>query len=290
MHEEEVVLANGLKLRGLRWGQTDGARKVIALHGWLDNAATFVNMASALDRDCDFLALDLAGHGRSEHRPRGTRYHLVDNVEDVIQFADALGWGQFVLMGHSMGGGIASLLAAAFPERVEKLILLESVGPKTVSPFAAPDRLREAIETTHKARPGRMPKYKSEEGAAHARSNSGQVISIEAARTLCTRALAVSDSRFTWSSDPRLKTVSALSITEPMIEAYLQRIQCDVLVVGAEEGYGACGDVFESRLAQISKLERVLLPGNHHFHLEPSTAKAVSTAVARFIRSEGSTA
>ncbi|MCA9779175.1 MAG: alpha/beta fold hydrolase, partial [Candidatus Eremiobacteraeota bacterium] len=110
-----------------------GELPVLALHGWLDNAGTFDGLASHL-QGLDLVCLDLPGHGHSYHRPAGTPYHFVDWVPEVFCAAKSLGWERFVLMGHSMGAGIASLAAGTFPERIEKLILIEGIGP-----FASPD-------------------------------------------------------------------------------------------------------------------------------------------------------
>src|SRR5690606_2312769 len=110
-------------LAGLAFGPRDG-RPVLALHGWLDNAATFVPLAPLLP-ELRIYALDLPGHGRSSHRPPGARYHYVDWVGDVIEAADALGLDRFALLGHSMGAGISILTAGTFPERVERLALIE---------------------------------------------------------------------------------------------------------------------------------------------------------------------
>ena len=68
-HEIRVRVAPKLTLRGKCWGPADG-RPVLALHGWLDNASSFDLVAPALAaRGFRVVALDLAGHGLSDHRP-----------------------------------------------------------------------------------------------------------------------------------------------------------------------------------------------------------------------------
>ena len=95
------------------YGPEDG-QPVIALHGWLDNAATFSRLAPLLP-GLRILALDFAGHGYSAHRPAGGSYLLWDNVLDVLLVAQAMGWERFSLLGHSMGAIVSVLLAAAMP-------------------------------------------------------------------------------------------------------------------------------------------------------------------------------
>ena len=64
--------------------------RVLALHGWLDNAASFLPMAPYL-RDFDLVALDLPGHGRSMHLPPGADYSFPGAIANVLDAADALG-------------------------------------------------------------------------------------------------------------------------------------------------------------------------------------------------------
>ena len=99
------------QLQGLRWGSSSGT-PVLALHGWLDNAASF-RRSRLIFRGVQLLALDLPGHGASDHRPQGVRYHLMDYVPAVLEAADALGLASMLIMGHSLGGSIAGLAAVA---------------------------------------------------------------------------------------------------------------------------------------------------------------------------------
>ena len=104
------------RIAGLRGGAAN-APNVLALHGWLDNAASFVPLAAHLD-GIELVAVDLPGHGRSAHLPPGADYSFAAAVNTVLDIADALGWERFSLLGHSMGAGIASLVAAACPQRI----------------------------------------------------------------------------------------------------------------------------------------------------------------------------
>ena len=100
------------RIAGLRGG-TPGAPRVLALHGWLDNAASFVPLAAEFERSglhIELVAPDLPGHGRSAHLAPGADYSFAGALHAVLDIADALGWDQFALLGHSMGAGIASLV------------------------------------------------------------------------------------------------------------------------------------------------------------------------------------
>ncbi|MGL4692583.1 MAG: alpha/beta fold hydrolase, partial [Stenotrophomonas maltophilia] len=97
----------GSTVAGLR-SPVSGGLRVLALHGWLDNAASFVPLAAQLP-ELELVAIDLPGHGHSAHLPPGTQYNTPGAICHVLDVADALGWDRFVLLGHSMGAGIASL-------------------------------------------------------------------------------------------------------------------------------------------------------------------------------------
>src|SRR5690606_3948749 len=103
--EERRIEAWGLPLAGRFW--PGEGTPILALHGGLDNANSFLPLAAHLGQP--LFALDFAGHGKSAARPLNTAIHYIDNVRDVLAAADALGWQRFVLLGHSMGAGVASL-------------------------------------------------------------------------------------------------------------------------------------------------------------------------------------
>ncbi|NXE63831.1 SERHL protein, partial [Calcarius ornatus] len=116
------------------WGPSEG-HPVLCLHGWLDNANTFDKLIPLLPRGCYYVAMDFSGHGLSSHRPAGCPYHFLDYVIDVRRVAAALQWRRFTLMGHSMVliflfsyCFISPQFCFLYPEMVDKLILLESLG------------------------------------------------------------------------------------------------------------------------------------------------------------------
>ena len=156
-HETGIDIAFG-RIAALRAGN-QGAPKVLALHGWLDNAASFVPLARHLG-DLDLVAVDLPGHGRSTHLAIGSDYSFYGSANVVLDIADALGWERFALLGHSMGAGIGSLVAAASPQRVARLVAIEALGALAEAPERTAIRMREAavricLSSPFWMRPGR---------------------------------------------------------------------------------------------------------------------------------------
>jgi len=146
---EEITLSvMGMTLRALTFGPAGGL-PTLAMHGWLDNAATFTRLAPRLP-ELRIVALDMPGHGRSDHRHPSAGYHFFDMVGDVAHVADALGWDRFALLGHSMGAGVSSLVAGTFPERILATMLIEGLGPWVEEESSTPARLRETVEDERK--------------------------------------------------------------------------------------------------------------------------------------------
>jgi pimeloyl-ACP methyl ester carboxylesterase len=135
-----------LTLAGFHNGITKG-RPVIALHGWLDNAASFSNICDHLALDRPFYAMELPGHGLSDHRPKSCSYQLLENIVDIAALVGALSPNDepVTLVGHSLGGIICSLYCASSPERVDRLVLLDSLGPMTDEVSSVLPQLRKAM-------------------------------------------------------------------------------------------------------------------------------------------------
>ncbi|HVL01314.1 MAG TPA: alpha/beta hydrolase [Dongiaceae bacterium] len=281
MFEEIRVQVNGLELAAKQWGDPD-APAIIALHGWLDNAASYDRLAPAL-KDHRVIALDFAGHGFSSHRPDGVRYHTIDNVDDVIGLADALGLQQFILIGHSMGAGIATYVAGSFPERISKLVLIEGIGSQTNKGEEAPRILRKAVDDLRKTNAKRKPVYETREDAIHTRAHAIGVISVDASTHICNRGLVPAGEGFTWRSDPRLKMSSAIRLTEEMVTAYLQQLTMPVLLIRGRHSFFATEKTLQDRADRIPNCRHALLDGNHHLHLEAETFAPVADSINAFL-------
>ena len=148
---EEIVLETPLgQLAGLRW-KNEGAPPVLCVHGWLDNAASFVPLAENL-AGLDIVALDLPGHGLSEHRHHTARYHFIDYLWDVDAALNALAWESCHLIGHSMGGGVSTLYSAASPTHVRSVVVLDGLGPMSNTAADTAKRLRKSMTKMRRER------------------------------------------------------------------------------------------------------------------------------------------
>lgn len=134
-----------LSVRGLRyhvrvWGAPE-AMPVVLLHGWLDVSATWAPVAQGLLPRFRVLAPDWRGFGHSQWPQDG--YWFYDYVADLECLLDRLSPAEPVrLVGHSMGGQVASLYAGLRPDRVRRLVLLDSLFLPDMGPEVAGKRFR----------------------------------------------------------------------------------------------------------------------------------------------------
>lgn len=254
----------------------ENGQPVVALHGWLDNAATFSRLAPLLD-GLRIVALDLPGHGHSEHRPRGAAYNLWDYAHDVLQTAEQFGWRRFSLLGHSMGAIVAVLLAGAMPERVERLALIDGVIPFTGEAEGAPQKLGEALRALLKVEKKRKPVYATFEQAVAARMKGVGAVSWEAAELLAQRGLMPVPGGYTWRTDPRLMLPSPLRLSLAHAQAFIQAVACPTSLVLAEQGLLVDADLRERVHALPFELHH--LAGGHHLHLDDQAGAAAVAAV-----------
>jgi len=253
-----------LRLAAREWGPADGP-PVLALHGWLDNAATFDRLAPLLP-ELHLVALDLAGHGRSQHRHPSVVHHFIDWAPEIAAVADQLGWESFELIGHSMGAGISTLVAGTFSDRVKRLVLLEGAGPLAADAAMAPVQLASAVADEARAAAASPRLFPDMEAAIKARLRDSDLNNV-AARLLVERGCEEVEGGVRFTHDPRLRTRSRVRLTENQALAFLAAIKCPVLAVRALQGWPFPEDVVMARLKKFQDLETAEIEGGHHVHL-----------------------
>ena len=264
MQELRFELAH-LSLSGLAMGSPDKPL-ILALHGWLDNAASFVPLSAYLD-DYYVVAIDLAGHGHSAHRAAGNHYHQVDFVQDLHELVESQGWQRFILLGHSMGGIIASLYASCFSEKISHLITIEAFGPLTQDADTSARQLRESIESRLKVNRSVARHPTSLAQTIDARIKAGD-ISREAATLLVERNVGQQDGQYYFKTDRRLRTVSSLRFTLPQAEAFMRHIRCPVLVIIGDKGFISLREALTERRSWLAHLNTAECAGHHHLHMD----------------------
>ena len=124
--KDHLLDLDGVEIAVRCWGPEDGI-PVLALHGWLDNAASFERLAPLLD-GCFVVAPDLAGHGRSDQPAKGN--DMDTWADDLADLLDKLDVKDATLVGHSTGGGeVAHYIGRHGTKRVSGAVLIGAVPP-----------------------------------------------------------------------------------------------------------------------------------------------------------------
>lgn len=243
---------------------TPSGLTVLLVHGFLDSGATWDLVAPTLARaGHEVLAPDLRGFGQSAWVGAGGYYHFPDYVADLSALIDSVAPARLALVGHSMGGTAAALLAGARPERFERVALLEGLGPLASEPEMAVERmkvwLRHLREATRKGRPLASLDEATERLALHHPRVPRDVLASRAA--LLTRK----DSRghLVWAYDPLHRSTAPIPFNLETFRVFLRRIDCPTLVVsGGPTGWHPPD---EAERATYLRTPRLLeLPGAGH--------------------------
>ncbi len=268
---QDSSIPYGQRQLAIRVHGPESGTPVIALHGWMDNAATFELLGPLLPA-LRLIAIDMPGHGLSSWRDSDGEYYIWSYVEEVLAVADALGLARFHLLGHSMGGAISALLAGLMPERISKLALLDAVGPLATSAEEAPEQMLRALEQAQAS--NRRNYYSSFDAAVAARAAKG--LETPAATLLARRGVAQDEKGWYWTLDPRLSRANLMSLTEAHTESFIRRITCPVLLIGSPAYWPKKKEWFEQRCTYFNNLQRVDLPGGHHQHLEGQVSEVAA--------------
>mmetsp|Transcript_61621 Transcript_61621/g.74127 ORF Transcript_61621/g.74127 Transcript_61621/m.74127 type:complete len:372 (-) Transcript_61621:285-1400(-) len=291
-------------------------RRILCLHGWLDNADTFHLLGPALGSDkCgqfEVVALDFPGHGRSSHKSKdGPTQVLFEYVFYVAEAVRQLGWDnpteRFTLIGHSMGGGVAIAYAAAFPERVDKLVLVEGFGPLARNAKDSSKHIRHSCQTRMKSNKALFSQvlgsdvlsatkkariYPNIAKAVDVRmataklSPGEQYISKEAAYALVTRAtnpVNGDGEAVTFCHDPRLNWPSIQYSTTEQVESLISDIECPVCCIQADNGWPIPESQIKRALSLLKPTLHKKLPGSHHLHADPDSFDEMLVCVQQFL-------
>jgi pimeloyl-ACP methyl ester carboxylesterase len=124
----QSIEANGIRTNYLQSGS--GEQTVVLVHGSGPGVTAYANwrlVLPALGEDFTCYAPDMVGFGYSD-RPADVQYNVQTWADQTVGFMDAMGIQKAHLIGNSFGGAIALRIATQHPDRVEKLVLMGSMG------------------------------------------------------------------------------------------------------------------------------------------------------------------
>ncbi len=242
----------------------------------MDNCHSFLPLVAHLE-DVDLVAIDLAGHGLSSHRSPDAAYNIWQDVAEIWEIQQQLGWQKFTLVGHSRGAMIATLFAATL-DHIERLVLIDGFMPIAVAETDAPNQLALAIRDNQRFSAGKPRFYQQREEALASRIEGPLKLSAEAAACLADRGLLQSEQGFYWSADRRLRGASEFKLTSGHITAFVNACACAIDIIVRRDR----AEAFQSAIAKLGVTADItlsLMPGSHHLHMDNDTVEAVADKI-----------
>jgi len=258
--------------------QINDQPRMLCVHGWLDNANSFLPMMPYLPA-FDLVAIDLPGNGYSAPLPGGYNLHELGYL--IYRISAALQWSSCHLVGHSLGAGILPMLAVAHPPLAESLTLIEGCGALSEDACKLPERMVKAFNDRLDADRFSSRVFQTKEAAVEARLRAATMSPVSA-KLIVDRQLETVKGGFRWRFDKRWRHASFQYQTEEQVEAVLSKIRSPTLTVLADKGYLVNRDNTATRLGCIKHLQTVTLAGHHHAHMD--TPEPVAASINRFLQ------
>lgn len=302
---------------------------------------------SLLAKGCasEIIALDFPGHGKSDHKGMDAPPQLLSEyahyVAEVTDHFDSDYYDdhnhneqtqnakqtleespKWTMVGHSMGAGVSVVFAAAWPEKMEQLVLLEAMGPLARNARDAAKHVRIASDKRRTSNKVLYPQFSSQSKSTSSPKSSkpsstrgrgvrtyptiekaietriqtarlspgSQYISKEAATAMVQRSTQSASApnlntgkEVVFAHDPRLNWPSLQYNTHEQVEAFLQDIACPTCVVLAEDGWPISSSMKERAVQLLQPTQYETFPGSHHHHADPNHAGPVIDFVAEFL-------
>lgn len=262
---------DGLRLHYWEWGDPKEETYVF-VHGVRDQGRSWDPFLAALRaRGVPIkhaVALDLRGHGDSEWPATSRGYQHEDFLSDLAGLLKHLDKEPFTLIGHSLGGSMCLLYAGAFPEKVKRMVLLESLGPFARADDEVPNIMAERLKGRDYVE---IPfPYDSLDAAAKALQKAFPLIPDDAALHMARHGTNYKGGRYRWRHDPILRYRTMTAMSEGQIEAFIRRLQCSILFVyGTESGFMKSARGPRAKLFSNAQIVPVEGAGHHIPHEKP---------------------
>jgi pimeloyl-ACP methyl ester carboxylesterase len=279
---EHYFIHDGLKLHYWEWGDPK-EETFIFVHGVRDQGRSWDHFIAALiERGLPIrhaVAIDLRGHGDSEWPSTSRGYQHEDFLTDLAGLLKHLDKEALTIIGHSLGGSMCLLYAAAFPEKVKRMVLLESLGPFARKDDEVPDIVAERLKGRNYVE---IPfPHESLEAAAGALQKTFPLIPEHAALHMARHGTRYRGGRYRWKYDPILRYRTMTAMSEGQIEAFIRRLACPILFV-----YGTESDFMKSvrgpRVKLFNNAQIVGIEGAGH-HIPHEKPQELAEVVAPFL-------
>lgn len=281
------------KLAGKWWGP-DNIQPVLCLHGWQDNAGTFDRLIPLLPTSRSFLAIDLQGHGLSDHHPQGFQYHMIDIVNTIEMIRREFKWEKVMIMAHSMGSVASYNYSGLFPDRVKFVIGIDALKSHIRSHHFGNylhRNIEKGIELEYKTigkRDVEPPSYNIENMIDMWVSGTNGSVTRECCKYILKRNAIeskIDPGMYYFSRDARVKFSHYTYVPQETSVEFAKRIKVPYLFIKAKgskyfEDKKYLHEVIDMLKANNPHFEWHLVDGTHHLHL--TTPENISQRIVEF--------
>jgi len=263
MQARKLPLATGLTYNVLEW-DGPGDLTFVLVHGFADLGYAWCAVAERLAPHGHVIAPDLRGHGDSDWIGAGGYYHFMDYVADLDSVIAQLARRRVVLVGHSMGGSVASYYTGTRPDRISALALLEGLGPPDMSDLDGPSRSIVWLDAWRTARTRRKPMASVDDAMRRLKHHDDR-LDDALARRLAEVGTRPVEGGVAWKHDPLHRTFGPYPFRLQVAIKYWQRISCPVLIVdGADSKLNLPSAERAARRAHFARHRHAVVAGAAH--------------------------
>jgi pimeloyl-ACP methyl ester carboxylesterase len=275
--QDKFITVSGLQLHYVEWG-APGNPSLVLLHGFQSNAHTWDTFSQAMADDYHVLALDQRGHGDTSWAP-DRNYASEAFVGDIAGFLEALRLAPTALVGHSMGGRHAAMVAAAYADKVRQVVIVDTA--------AEPSPARRAMVQQQPTPPPQPETFDSfEEVMASGKAQYPLTPEAELRHANYHNLYRGADGKWHWRWDLALLEARRNRSQQTDLYTYLQRMRCPTLLIRGERSPLLVPEVAQKMVQTLPKGRLVEIRAAAHT-VNADNAEEFNAVTAAFLKEAG---
>jgi pimeloyl-ACP methyl ester carboxylesterase len=273
--QDKFLSVNGLQMHYVEWGLADRPAMVL-LHGFQSHAHTWNTFSAAMADTYHVLALDQRGHGDTAWAPDGN-YTSEAFVRDIVDVMDALQAAPAIVVGHSMGGRHAAMVAAAYPDKVAKVVIVDTAAER---PPARAEQLAPQPDTAPQLETFACFEAVMRQGMTQYPLTPEAELRHANYHNLYRGA----DGKWRWRWDLKLIEQRRLNrALQQDLYAYLRRVGCPTLLVRGEQSPSLSPEIAQKMVHCLPQGRLVQVPAAAHT-VNADNAEQFNAITAAFLR------
>ncbi len=285
MPTSRSFISQRLRLHYADWGN-ETAPPLLLVHGGRDHCRAWDWVAERLSDNYHVIAPDLRGHGDSDWADAGG-YVMPAFIYDLAQLIHQQTTGPVALIGHSLGGNIATRYAGLYPERVSRLVCIEGLGPSPkmeaeLGAIGIEARLRGWIDEQRQLAARQPRRYATLlDALARMRAENAHLSEAQADHLTRHGERQNEDGTYTWKFDPYIRSWPPVDHTRDEIRSLWQHITCPTLLIYGAQSW-ASNPAEDGRAAHFPNATVQSIEGAAHW-VHHDQLEAFLGAVAPFL-------